>query len=169
MDATERFKQEQIDKFRGLYKGKQGGIFTHKTREKILTGKGISGRGVKKNQFWYHQRENAKSALIDLQLFIELSEKSDVDQVMTKESLEPIIGSLLLGLAVFNEPPDKNRAEIADMLIRQGFSYLEQKAGNHITKSHDRTIMEALDLSNYLLNAIDGTPYTGRPLHLGIE
>jgi len=158
MSDIERFEKEQIDKFKRLYHGRQGGIFTQKTRDRILTKKGISGRGRAKNQFWYRQRENVKTALIDILLFIELSDKKDVDQVLTKESLEPIIRALLFGGAVFNKTSDKNRAKIADILIRQGFRYLEGKAGSHITKSHDRTITEALDLSNYLVGAIEGMP-----------
>jgi hypothetical protein len=160
LKASNDLRKHLIDKFSGLYVRTQGGIFTQKTRDKILTNEGISGRGIAKNQFWYRQRENVKTALIDLQLFVELSHKNDIDQVATKDSLEPIIGSLLLGVAVFNEPPDQNRAEIADMLIRQGFSYLQQKAGENITISHQRTIDEALDLSNYLLQKIKREPYS---------
>jgi hypothetical protein len=160
MAITNDFRKQLIDKFSRLYLGTQGGIFQKRTREKILTGKNVSGRGIKKNQFWYRQRENVRTALIDINLFVELSDKNDIDQVVKKESLEPIIGSLLLGVAVFNEPPDQNRAEIADMLIQQGFSYLQQKAGENITISHQRTIDEALDLSSYLLQKIKGERYS---------
>jgi hypothetical protein len=167
MDIKDDFRKQLIDKFSRLYRGTQGGIFTKKTREKILTGKRISGRGIAKNQFWYRQRENVKTALIDLQLFVELTDKKDIDQVVTKESLEPIIGSLLLGVAVFNIPPDRNRAEIADMLIRLGFDYLEMKAGDHVNLSNRRTMREAVDLSAYLLQSIKGERYS-RP-GVGLE
>jgi hypothetical protein len=159
MSADERYKADQIDRFRRLYRGKQGGIFTNSTRQKLFTKKGISGRGRTKNTFWYRQRENVRTALVDLQLFIELSGKSDIDQVITKDSLKPIIGSLLLGVAVFNESPDKNKAEVAEMLIRLGFDYFEQKAGENITLSHQRTVNEATDLSYYLLQKIKGERY----------
>ena len=160
MAITNELRKRLIDKFSRLYRTKQGGIFTQTTRDKILTRKGISGKGMPKNQFWYRQRENVKTALIDLQLFVEASEKSDVDQIVTKESLEPIIGAFLLGEAVISDPPDKNRAETADMLIRLGFSYLEQKIGQSLTLSHERTMKEALDLSKYLLETIKGERYS---------
>jgi hypothetical protein len=100
-------------------------------------------------------------------LFIETADKDQVDQVLTTESLEPVIGSLLLGVAVFNIPSDKNRAEIADMFIRQGFDYLGTKAGDNVNLSNKRTIREAVDLSNFLLQSIRGERYS-RP-SIGLE
>ena len=102
-------------------------------------------------------KRKREDCLIDLQLFVEASEKRDIDPVVTKESLEPLISAFLLGEAVVNDPPDENKAETADMLIRLGFSYLEQKAGQSLTLSHERTMKEALDRADYTLFCQDSS------------
>jgi hypothetical protein len=154
MDINDDNRKLLIDNFRRLYLGTQGGIFTQRTRERIMTNEGLSGRGITRNQFWYRQRENVKTALIDLQLFTEFSDKTNIDQVLTKDSLEPIITSLLRVPAEVE--PDPNLAEIAEMLIHWAFEYLQEKSVQNITLSHRRTIEEAEDLSRYLRRTITG-------------
>jgi hypothetical protein len=61
--------------------------------------------------------------------------------------------------------PD-GRAEIADMLIRIGFWYLELMVGNSLTLSHQRTMKEVVDFSKFLLQTIGGEPYVRVPDHL---
>jgi hypothetical protein len=162
MTQDQRRKGDLIDSFRQQYKGTQGGIFSQVTREKILTGEGISGKGRPKNQFWYHQRENVKTALLDLCLFVEFAGDDNVDKVVTKEALKRLVGALLRD-TVFpystqlhhKSPYDLKikRAEIADLFIRSGFDYFEF-VGSDMTLSHKRTMDEAIDLSNYLLRKL---------------
>lgn len=151
MNADEHLRDRMIDEFRTSYEKTQGGIFTQITRERILTKKGISGRGRTRDQFWYRHRENVKTALIDLQLFIEFAGRNNVNQVVTQEALEPIVKALLWHPILDQEPPDRNRAEIANLFIKVGFEYLRKKKGYHVTLSHGRTIEEALNLSGYLV------------------
>jgi hypothetical protein len=97
---------------------------------------------------------------MDLELFIETADKNQLDQVLTRESLEPVIASLFQGFIAYSETePDRNRADIADMLILLGFRYLKEKTKSGITLSHERTISEAVDLSDYLIHTIKGERY----------
>lgn len=140
--------------FRKLYEYTQGGIFTRKTREKLLIKKGISERGQPVNTFWYRQRENVKTALIDLQLFIEVADEKNVDQVITRETLEPILYALLYSVRARDLlNPNQNRAEIANLFIQGGFIHLKEVTRN-ITLSHQRTIDEAIDVSNFLTDSL---------------
>jgi hypothetical protein len=45
------------------------------------------------------------------------------------------------------------------MLILLGFRYLKEKTKSGITLSHERTISEAVDLSDYLIHTIKGERY----------
>jgi len=151
MSMTDELRKALIDKFRRLYEGTQGGIFRSKTRERILTGEGISLGDTYRNQFWYRHRENVKTALIDLQLFVELAGRSNVNQVVTWESLTPIVSALLKGFAVGGER-DMNRAEMAQMFVQRGLEYLREMNPD-MSLVEIRTIDEATDLSKRLVRA----------------
>jgi len=150
MSMTDELRKALIDKFGRLYKRTQGGIFGSKTRERILTGKGISEKDPYRNQFWYRHRENVKTALIDLQLFVELAGRSNVNQVVTWESLSPIVSALLKGFA-FGGERDMNRAEIAQMFVQEGLEYL-QEMNPDLSMTVNRSISEAVDLSRHLVS-----------------
>ncbi|MDH5481480.1 MAG: hypothetical protein OEY22_01175 [Candidatus Bathyarchaeota archaeon] len=156
MVKEEHEDSNHIDKLRRQYRYHQGGIFRDATRERIMTKKGISGRGRTKAQFWYRQREYVKTALIDLQLFLEMAGKNNVNQVVTAESLKPIVNALLWHPILDEDAPDQNRAEISELFIKAGFEYLNVKSSNHITLSHKRTIDEALNLTSYLVRHFKG-------------
>jgi hypothetical protein len=158
MEPEEYRRKKLIDKFSGSYKGTQGGIFGKLTRDRILTNKGISKKGRPKNQFWYRQRENVRTSLIDLQLFIEAAGDSNVNQVVTKEALEPLVKALLWetvrtqSTEMYPESSQDlkiERTEIANLFIKAGFDYFSLVT-HDLTLSHRRTIEEAIDLSNHL-------------------
>ena len=132
-----------------LLENAKGGIFTNKTRMRLLNL--VHGREKTMNDFWYDRRKNIEAALVDIQLFVEVAGKDNVNQVMTWDSLRPIIHQLLYEPAYDLTGPDINKAEIASRLIQAGFVYLSMKKRNHITNSHQRTINDALDLSSYLV------------------
>ncbi len=143
-----------IDIYDKIYEHTQGGIFRNATREKLLGKRKFSGRGQPANTFWYRQRENVKTALIDLQLFIEVADEKNVDQVITIETLEPILYALLYSVRARDLlNPIQNRAEIANLFIQWGFIHLKEVTRN-ITLSHQRTIDEALDVSNFLTDSL---------------
>jgi hypothetical protein len=100
-----------------------------------------------------------KNALVDLELFINMADKDQISQVLARESLEPVVGALLQYASGYGEEPDPNMAEIADMLVLLSFRFLKEGAKGNITLSHARTITEAVDLSDYLVQRIKGTPY----------
>jgi len=146
LSEGQRKKLERIDEIRKRYDGCQGGIFWQKTREKIVTKEGIYESSPAKNTFWYRQRESVKTALIDINLFLEEAEEKDVDRVFTRDSLEPLLQNLLPLL----EEPNPNRAKIASLLIRTGFDYLRTYARFDITRKQDQEVNEALELARHL-------------------
>jgi hypothetical protein len=167
MSKEDEHKKYLIAKFKPFIARREGGIFTTKTRERLLGTRVASGRNRTKNDFWYDVRNRVKSALVDLELFVETADKEQMDQVLTKDSLEPTIRALLYSYYIWSDPqPNPIKAEMADMLIQWGFNYLGEKAKKNITLSHDRTMKEALDLSNFLLQTIKGTDYY-KPFELG--
>jgi hypothetical protein len=151
MTNNKRIPEGKIDIYRKLYEHTQGGIFRKTTREKLLTKQGISGRGQPVNTFWYRQRENVKTALLDLELFIESADKDQVNQVLTRQTLRPILSRLFSRPSVAE--PDTIRSDIADLFIQESFDYLKGQI-ERMTLSHDRTVNEATDLSSYFLQII---------------
>lgn len=150
--ARAEYKEKKIiPKLRKFAKLAGGGIFTPKSRKMIVGLKSISGRDRTKADFWFDQRKRVENALKDLEIFIELSGEDNIKQVLTSKTLEPIIRALLSRPVWENAKPDLNRAEIARILINISFVYLMAMQKKHITRSHKRTIDDALDLSNYLI------------------
>lgn len=149
-----------IAKFKPFIESGGGGIFTRKTRKRLVGIKGLAGRDRTKNDFWYDIRKRVKNALKDLELFIEVADREQVNQAISREALEPIITALLWGTAIHDPQLSTNRAEIADMLILWGFRYFQQKTSQNITLSHERTMKEAVDLSDYLLKTLKGAHYS---------
>jgi hypothetical protein len=155
MYADLRNEQEVIANFNKEYaRIHKRGIFTKNKREKIMRTKGIAGRDVKKADFWQDVRDHIRAALIDLELFLTFARDSDIELVMTIGNLYPLIKGLLFPRQAQGEP-DLRKAEIAQAFIRTGFHYLNiANTPAAITLSHKRTINEALDLANYLTQAL---------------
>jgi len=150
MEKNDRVIEKRLAKFSQFIARAGGGMFTTKTRKRLAGILGLAGRDRTKHDFWHDVRKRVKTALVDLQLFI-ISGKSHVDKVVTRENLKPVVRTLLWHPVVDKDPPDRNRAEIAQLFIEEGFNYLRSKTSGHVTLSHSRTIEEALDLSNYLV------------------
>lgn len=154
-------KEKTIVKFRQIktksgtpFLYMRGGIFTPNTRKKVLGIMKQPEPGMSTNQFWYKRRNDVERALIDLRLFIEVAGKDNVNQIITQESLRPIVEALLWHPVVHHAAPDLNLAEIAQLLIEVGFSYL-RGIGHNVPLSSQRTIEEAIDLSNYLVSEVE--------------
>jgi hypothetical protein len=127
-------------------------IFTHKTRCRLLGATNLPGRKSPQsiNDFRYDVRTKVKTALIDLLLFVEVAGKNNVNQVITRESLKHIF-DVLLWYPIGEDEPDLIRAEIAQLLIKRGFEYIREMKKENIPLTAHRTIEEAIDLSNYLV------------------
>ena len=132
----------------------KGGIFTSKARGKLLGIDGLPGRPNLRNDFWYDVRTFVKSALIDLELFLETASKDNISQAVNAETLLPIIKALFLHPRLDKAKPEPERAKIAQLNIKEAFGYLQMMSGTYITKSHQRTIEEAIDLCNHLTSQI---------------
>lgn len=156
MASNEDKQKRIIDRFKRHVATAGSGIFTRSTREKLLgTKRKWGGRGEKAgkktiNTFWYRTRNQVRTALTDLQFFIESADKSNVNQVVTAETLKPIVNALLWHPILDEELPDQKRAEIAELFIKAGFEYLSAKSGNYVSL-HKRIIKEALELSALLV------------------
>lgn len=152
MSEKNDIREVVIAKFSSFIKTAGGGIFTRKTRMRLGGKLGLSGRDRTKNQFWDDVRNRVRNALKDLELFIESADEKQVKQVLTAETLKPVIVSLLQkgDVRVYGKMPDANIAKIAHLFVREGFRCLSEQ-NKYVTKSHARTIEEAIDLSNFLV------------------
>lgn len=162
MTDKEDRKKARIDRYKPYVATADSGIFGKEARKKILGMRRIwGGRGGEKgdkgkiradiNTFWYRTRNQVKTALKDLELFIEFADEKNVNQAVTVETLEPVVNSLLRTPIFDVHPPAPNRAEIARLFIDAGLDYLREKKPKHITGSHQETIEQAIDLVNYLV------------------
>ena len=155
MEQDQHKREKLLAKFQPFME-RAGGIFGVKTRARLLGIEGLSGRNRTKDDFWHDQRESVKMALIDLDLFIEAADDNSVNQVITRETLEPIVNELLWGPVFIPPPPDRaklylERARIADLFIKWGFEYLSSMNSDMMSLSHKRTMEDAIDLSRLLL------------------
>jgi hypothetical protein len=166
MGDIKRKNKERIDEMRKWYVSHQGGIFTQKTREKMITKEGISESSPAKNTFWYRQRENVKTALLDLYLFLKEAGEDNVKQVFTEETLAPIVNALLK--IDYPTAPELRKAEISRLFILYGFNYLHKTYLNNLTVSHKDTIHTAVDLSDYLAESLKPFGERRYPTYLGM-
>ena len=149
---TDYKKSKLLDKYRDHLKRAQGGIFTKKTRKRLL-GEARAYGGDKDRTiatFWSRTAKYVRNALIDLELFIETGQDNKVREEITAESLEPIVNQLLLSPVVNHEEPDEVLAEIASLFISSGFGYLRGRTTRHLSLTEKRSIDEAVDLSEHL-------------------
>jgi len=153
----DEYSEEKLlqDEFRRLYKhsdfGGRGGFFRTSKRKQLLGLKGKTGRDRTKADFRYKVRETVKTALIDLQLFIQTAGDKDVDMVLNREALEPVIRALLFPTSV-QEPPKQGyeQAKIAQLLVEVGFEYLRKSTVMVSTSSQERKIDNCIRLSKQL-------------------
>ena len=160
MTAQDNRRAYLREKFRRFILNEAGGAFTPKTRKRLVGISNLSGRGRTKNKFWYDLRNDVRRALVDLMLFIEFADEDQVSQVISEETLRPIV------IALSESSPmmrglSRTRVEIAGMFVRAGFRYLETMQ-SHITLSHRRTIEEALDLTDHLEETLKNKAYVMR-------
>lgn len=166
MDYIEIKKKEMIDKYELWPESGKGGIFTRKARERLIGIARPFGNNQSKNDFWMKRRYDIQSALIDLTIFFEVAGPQNVHQVVTVETLEPVIKSLLYADEIhLGDQPDPKKALIAQFLIEAGFHFLARNQPHKITSSHKRTLEEAIDLSRYLTAEFLGEPDYGELGH----
>lgn len=159
MDDIERHWMEQRQKrYRELYRhenyARAGGIFSKKKRKQLLdviwksggkAGHGKSGLERRTlSNFWYDARESVKTALIDLQLFLETANDKDVDAVITPEALSGVLSFLLDRSRGSGE-----RAKVAQLLAEQSLEYLRHKS-KYVTKSQGQILDDAIEASKQL-------------------
>ena len=166
MDYIKTKKDKLSDKYRLWLDSVKGGIFTRKARARLIGLERPFGKNQSKNDFWMNRRYDVQSALVDLTIFFEVAGPQNVHQVVTVETMEPVIKSLLHADEIhLDDQPDPRKALIAQFLIEAGFHFLAHYQPHKITISHKRTIDEALDLSRYLTSEFLGEPEYGELGH----
>lgn len=147
--TEQSYKEKMVARF--LTHG--GGIFTKKTMQKLLGIKKLAVKGKTKVNFWYDRRENIKAALSDLELFIHVAGKDNINQTLNEETLRPIVTALLsdrMGETFLERVgPDLKMAEIAQLFIQDGFSYLQSVM--QIPPHDQELISNAIALSHFLV------------------
>lgn len=175
MDKKNVEIKKLIDKFKKI-KRKNGtsclamgsGIFKHKMRLKVLGIKKRPKQGQPAKDFWQKRRDSVERALIDLRLFVEVAGRKNIDQIITRDSLRPVVETLLWrplvmdkyihDEAVYSSVPDLNLAEIAQLLIETGFVYLCSifKDSEHgISPSIQTNIYNAIEDSKHLVFQVE--------------
>jgi len=139
-------KKRLLHKYQEHLERAPGGIFTKQTRERLLGLARPYGGGTTLSNFWNRTTTYVENALVDLALFIETAEMEKVDEAITTESLRPIFNALLWA-GVFK---NRNRAEIAQLFIQEGFQFLQGSLLKELSEIHKRSILEAIDLSRIL-------------------
>ena len=135
-----------------LFINNRGGIFTSKMRSRLLElSPGRPGWSESSADFRYDVREYTKQALRDLELFIKVVDKKDLNMVLNLEYLEPIAEALFWHPVREKKDPDPVRATIAHKFISMGFAYLTMKL-----RVRMRIISEALEISHILLDTFKG-------------
>jgi hypothetical protein len=148
-DIEHHWIEEKRKRYRDLFKHddfyRAGGIFSKKKRQQLL---GLVSKTGGKNgtlyNFWYDVREQVKTALIDLQLFIETANEKDVNAVINKDALKNLVYTVL------NQPKeDIAKVKIAQMFAEYGLGYLGQKSKN-ITQAQIDSIYATIDMTKQL-------------------
>ena len=85
----------RIDEYRKFVETADSGLFTRKTRRRLVGKLGLSGRGLTKNDFWLDQRNRVKNALKDLEIFLMVAGSKNIRQTFTFENVKPFLGALL--------------------------------------------------------------------------
>lgn len=142
------------EKLREKYKSfinEDGGIFVKGTRKRLLgLSPGRPGWDESSADFRYDVRRYVKQALIDLELFIEVADENDVNNVLNIESLKPIVEVLFWHPIVDRDGPNLERAKIAQQFIQSGFDYLTMKPLEISTIYRD-IVVKAIELSHLLV------------------
>lgn len=137
------------EKYQKLYQhqnyARKGGFFVTKRRKQLLGIFGKTARDRKKYNFWYDVRETVKTALVDLQLFIETANDADVNIVLNRETFGEIISALL----PYHSEENGLRAKLAQMLAESGLEYLRHQS-KYVTKSQWQIFDDAIEASKQL-------------------
>jgi len=161
LDYVEAKSDEMIDKYGEFLDQARGGIFTRKSREKLIGKVRIYGKEASRNNFWYDRRNDIKSAFKDMTIFFQVAGKNNVDQVLEDVDFDEFLHALLEGdKKHLLDDSNPKKSFIAQKLVAHGLLFLSNNLPHKITKSHQRTIEEALDLSKYLVSEfLDSPPY----------
>ena len=130
----------------------KGGIFRRSAREQMMGLRRYPVKGQPLNDFWYKRRLYVSSALKDLSIFLMAGGSENVGQVITLDSLKPVLDGIIWNDITGPEGDvvDSEKAKIAQYMIELGFAYLERINPHYIAKLAYRVIDDAREVSRYL-------------------
>jgi hypothetical protein len=150
-DVIKHWMVYRQKKYGSLYKGNYSGtgMFVMSKRKKLL---GVTPKTEAETEnmkrkaiasFNYDVRENVKLGLVDLELFIESSEKKEVDSTVTTEVLTQILEVLLSREQASNE-----KLKIAQLLVQAGLRYYKDQV--LLTEIQERLFKDTIETSKQL-------------------
>jgi len=152
MDYINIKNQTLQEKYADWLDEAKGGIFSRIAREKMMGLKRLPAKGQPRNDFWYKNRLYVSSALKDLSIFAQAAGPENVSQVITLDSLKPVLDSIIWSdiTGPDGDIVDSEKAKIAQYMVELGFAYLERINPHYIAKLAYRVIDEAVEISRYL-------------------
>jgi hypothetical protein len=142
-----QLRMEHLQKYFEPYIPYRWGIFTPITRKRILRKTPLSKRYSSWERFYKEIQEKVKTTLIDLDMFVTLASRKDVDVVLNSTSLVTLVREFF----DTREVASLSRLETAEMLARESLDYLTYVSGDYSKYSAGR-IEEAKELIEHLVN-----------------
>lgn len=121
--------------------------------EKTLKGPGRPSEAARKRQRYLRIRNVARKEIADLTKLAKTLSEHQREQIFNVDYFTGLTGTLFTWPGIERANPELKKAEIAELFIQAGFSYLSSMKRDHMTLSHKRTLEEAIDLSRYLLDS----------------
>ena len=152
MGYDEWHKRWLKDKYGRHVEVADSGIFTRDNRRKMYGTKGISGKNVSINNFWYDRRNQVKTSFKDLELFIDTARETDIPQAINLGTTLSLIETLFHSPIILDQKPDPERAKIAHWMIHFCFKYLTHHQKTVMTKQDHGSVSDAIDRARVLAN-----------------
>ena len=109
----------------------------------------------RRRQRYFSIRNVAHKEIDDLTKLVEVLPDKQANQIFTADHLKGLTSALLRDPVGFPFPDRAKlyleRAKIADLFIKCGFEYLSSMNSDMMSRSHKRTMEDAIDLSRLLL------------------
>jgi hypothetical protein len=145
---------EQIKiKYRDHFMTAKGGIFKTPARQRLMgLAKPYTGDFAQNSQinFWNRIKKSVSNSLVDLALFIEAAPKDKVNDVITFDSIKPVINAYFQLEYGSHVEPSIIKADIAREMIITGFSYLQVHQYGKVPEYERPIINNALEVATSL-------------------
>lgn len=150
------WRKEQVKiKYQDHLRTASGGLFDPRARRRLMgLAKPYGGRYAQNSliNFWNRIKEDVANALVDLALFVEAAPIEKIDDVITLDTIKPLLNAYFQ-LEYFSYAERSIvKAEIAQEVVEAGFKYLLVNQFSNVQDYHSRIIKDALGVSQDLAN-----------------